>query len=62
MSRMRISDVNDKAESNLSLIDSSAEIINCNAEHLKNFEKRQKLTNWLLVAAVTCSLVLHFVL
>ncbi len=61
MSRMRIADVNEKAESNLALIDSNAEIINCNAEHLRGFEKRQNTINLALAAVALVSLVLHFV-
>ena len=61
MSRMRIADVNEKTEANLALIDSNAEIINCNAEHLKGVEKRQNAINLALAAAALVSLVLHFV-
>ena len=46
MSRMRIADVNDKVDSS--------------TVRLINFEKRQKLINWLLAAAVTLSLFLQF--
>ena len=62
MSRMRIADVNEKAESNLALIDSNAEIINCSAEHLRGFEERQKFTNKLIAAAVVVCFLLHLVL
>jgi len=58
---MRIADVNEKAEANLTLIDSNAEIINCNAEHLRGFENRQNVINLVLAAAALVSLVLHFV-
>ena len=48
MSRMRIADVNDKVE-----------ISNA---RLRNFEKRQKLINWLFAGMVATTFLLHFVI
>ena len=60
MSRMRIADVNEKAEHNTAIIASNIEIINCNAEHLQQFEKRQKIWNVTLLTALIASIALHF--
>ena len=60
MSRMRIADVNEKVENNTAVLASNIEIINCNAQHLQQFEKRQKIWNATLLAALIASIVLHF--
>ena len=60
MSRMRIADVNEKVDQNTAVLASNIDIINCNAEHLQRFEKRQKVWNGVLISVAVLTIVLHF--